>query len=307
MMKHTRSRDRVSSLSRVGGTSLAGRPLFAALTLSALAGCSYFSQREGVRLREEVYGLQTEITALQKTLENIRENQDQSGERLAQVSSDVSELNTSARRNDADIGIVLEVVRQDVARMKGQVDGITERVSALESETAQTREETDLRFQSIADEARIREEKNARERARATAAARARDSLLRTPRKAINEAESLLAEGDPDEARQLLRALELKRGKSRGWSTYAPEVIFLIGETYFAQDDFQQAAASFNVIRKKYPASRKWVPKSILKLGMCFERLGLKDDAKLFYKSVSKKYPRHPAGKEGRKLLSDMR
>ncbi|MBX2811031.1 MAG: tetratricopeptide repeat protein [Myxococcales bacterium] len=276
------------------------------LMLAALAGCSYYSQADGARLRDEVYGLQTEVDALQKRLRTIKNSQEQSGERIARMSSDVADLNTSARRNDADLGVVMEVVRQDVARMKGQVDTLVDRVSSLESETAQSREETELRFQALADETKLRAQANEREREQAADKAQAKDKLLRTPRKAIESARRLVKDS-PQEARQLLRALELKRGKRRGWATYAPEVTYLIGETYFAENDFQQAAASFNVIRKKYPQSLKWVPNSILKLGMCLERLDLADDAKLFYQRVEKKYPNHPAAKQARRLLRKMR
>ena len=277
----------------------------AIVALFTLGGCSTYSKSDGERLQAEVYDLQTKLKALQASLRSSQSAQREVKERLDRVHTDVSALNTAARRNDADIGVVLDVVRQDVARMKGQMDSVVDRVSVVESEAAQTKEEVDLRFQNMAEQERIRAEENARAKAQAMEAAKKRESLLRSPKRTLAEADRLLKD-NPARARQLLRALELKRGKSRGWSTYAPQTSFLIGETYFLEKNYQKAAASFNTVRKKYPKSSRWVPQSILRLGMCFEKLGLKDDAKLFYQSVSRKYPKHPAGREGKKLLSKL-
>ena len=76
----------------------------------------------------------------------------------------------------------------------------------------------------------------------------------------------------------------------------------MIGETYFAEGNFQQAAALYNGVRKDHPRSR-WLPESLFKLGMCFEKLGLKDDAKLFYQEVRKKHRRHAVAKKAKARL----
>lgn len=282
------------------------RSAAAGLVLIAASGCSFYSQSDGERLRDQVYALETQLTNLQRTLRQLESQQERGGKRLAKVASDVSDLNTAARRNDADIGVVLDVVRQDVARMKGQVDGMGERLSQVEAQATKTQEEVDLQFQNLAAKEKMRDAESAKEREAARKAAEKREALLSKPKKALNEAEKLIADGAPAEARQLVRALELSRGKKKGWQVYAPKAQYLIGESYFAEGQFQQAAAAFNDVRKKYPKSKTWAPGAILRLGMCFERLGLNDDAKLFYQNVVSKYPRHPAGKEAKRLLKKL-
>lgn len=269
-------------------------------------GCSYYSQADGERLRDEVYALQTQVTALQRTLQEVEAQQAKSDKQLTKITADIAELNTAARRNDADIGVVLDVVRQDVARMKGQVDLLSERMSEVEAKSAKTQEELDLRFQGLAAKEKIREAETAKEKAEAERAAAEREKLLSSPDAALKEAEQLLTANQPAEARRLIRALVIKQSDGKGWKTYAPKAHYLIGETYFAEEDFQQAAAAYNTVRKKYPTSKTWLPGSILKLGMCFDRLGLKDDAKLFYQTVARKFPRHPAGQEGKRLLDKL-
>lgn len=276
-----------------------------AVALLGASGC-YYSKADGEKLRDEVFALQTQVTALQRELAAFEKANARNGEQLARVANDVSELNSAARRNDADIGVVLDVVRQDVARMKGQVDSLNERLSEVEGSTAKTREELDLRFQSLAEADRIREAESAKAKQAAIEAAEKRAALLSKPKIALERAEALLEEGKPAEARALVRALEIEQKKSKSWGAYAPKAQYLIAESYFAEEDFRQAAAAYNAVRKRFPKSSTWLPGSILKMGMCFERLGLREDARLFYETVSKKYPKHPAGREGKRLLSQL-
>lgn len=270
------------------------------------SGCSFYAQSDGERLRDEVFVLKTQITSLQRKLNEAEARESKAKEELSKVSSVVSDLNTSARRNDADLGVILDEVRQDVARMKGQLDLLVERMSEVEGKAEKTSEELELRFQRLAEQEKIREAESAKEKAEAAAATRKQEALLSKPKVALKEAERLIEQGKAAAARKLVRALEISQRGERSWGVYAPKAQYLIGETYFIEEDFQQAAAAFNAVRKKYPKSKTWLPGSILKLGMCFERLGLKNDALLFYRSVSRKYPKHPAGKEGRRLLKKL-
>ncbi|MEL6188184.1 MAG: tetratricopeptide repeat protein, partial [Myxococcota bacterium] len=258
---------------------------------------------DGERLRDEVFALRTQLTAVQASLGQLQETADG---RLTKLSADVADLNGAARRNDADIGVQLEVLKGDFARVRGQVDALADRMSEVEGASAKTQEELDLRFKGLDEKAQIEAEQSAKARAAAEAVAQKRKALLSRPKAALNEAESLIEKGNPSGARELVRSLEIAQRKKKGWSVYEPKAFYLIGESYFAEGEFQKAAAAYNKVRKKYPKSKTWLPGSILKLGICFEKLGLNDDARLFYRTVSSKFPKHPAGREGRRLLSKL-
>ena len=231
------------------------RPAVVSVGVVALLGTSacFYSKADGEKLRDEVFALQTQVTALQRELGSVQKTSAAAEEQLASVSDDVAELNSAARRNDADIGVVLDVVRQDVARMKGQVDLLNERLSEVEGSTAKNQEELDLRFQSLAEAEQIREAESAKARQVAIAAAEKRAKLLARPKAALNRAEALLAESKPAEAHALVRALEIEQKKSKGWGTHAPRAQYLIGESYFAEEDYRQAAAAYNAVRKRFP------------------------------------------------------
>jgi tol-pal system protein YbgF len=66
---------------------------------------------------------------------------------------------------------------------------------------------------------------------------------------------------------------------------------YWLGETYYAQSDFRQAAQAFLRGYKQYPKSRR-AADSLLKLGISLDRLGQKQQACASYDAVSSEYPK---------------
>jgi tol-pal system protein YbgF len=66
---------------------------------------------------------------------------------------------------------------------------------------------------------------------------------------------------------------------------------YWLGETYFAQSDFRQAAQTFLKGYQQYPKSRR-AADSLLKLGISLARLGQKQQACAAYAAVSGEYPK---------------
>lgn len=65
---------------------------------------------------------------------------------------------------------------------------------------------------------------------------------------------------------------------------------YWLAETYFAKQDYHQAAKVFAQNYQQYPQGSK-APASLLKLGMSLGRLGKKDDACLSYTQLKKEFP----------------
>jgi TolA-binding protein len=280
-----------------GGAGRAG--LLIAVGSSGLMGaCAHYGKTEGQALESRVYALETRLEAVQADLTELRELQSSQGEQLDAIAKDVGTLNMAARRNDADFGVQLDELLQDVARLKGTTATLESRVSSLESSTTQAQEELDLKLEDL-------EKRRDGERAEAEASRR-RESLLQDPDRALDEARKLIDGGEPERARKLVRALMLEYEQDRGFAErFEPRAQFLVGETYFEAGQFQQAAAEFNQVRKAYPGSVV-VPTAYLRLGQCFERLNLIEDAKLFYKTVLKQFPRAPAARQARARLKEI-
>ncbi len=59
---------------------------------------------------------------------------------------------------------------------------------------------------------------------------------------------------------------------------------------HFNNKKWEDAILAFEDYRKNNPKGAEY-PEATLKIGMCFQNMGLKDDAKVFYKEVAEKFP----------------
>jgi tol-pal system protein YbgF len=280
-------------------------PAFVALLVLPSA-CAYYPREDGDRLKDEVYALQTQVTALQQSLAELQENEKAQKEQLAVMTQELGELSKAARRNDADLGVQLDTMMQDVARMKGTVESFNERMSGLEASTSKTQEEVNLRFAGLDEKQKITQAVSEEDKKRAQEDADRRERLLNDPVSVFAEARKLINGGKAADARKLVRELILRKEGDKPFKKRMGEAQFLLGETYYAEGNWQQAAAEYNTVRKSYPDSDH-VPDALFQLGMCFEKLKLIEDAKLFYQTVVQKHPKSEVAKEAKKRLKDLK
>jgi TolA-binding protein len=271
-------------------------------TLAILfTSCAYYSQEDGERLNNEVYALQTQVTALQQAMSQLQEMEKDQTKKLTAMTEEMAELSKVARRNDADLGVQLEEMLQEVGRMKGHVETFAERVSDIEAALAKVSGDLDVRFQQqAATQAKTEEEKK-----RAVEEAQRRERLYADPQALFAEVERMIAKNESNKARTWLREFSLRAEEDKRLKKNLDGAAFWIAESYVAEANWQQAAAEFNKVRKSYPNS-PLVPEAFFKLGVCFENLKLPNDAKLFYTTVVKKHPKSKAADKAKKRLKDL-
>ncbi|MBI5546594.1 MAG: tetratricopeptide repeat protein, partial [Deltaproteobacteria bacterium] len=61
----------------------------------------------------------------------------------------------------------------------------------------------------------------------------------------------------------------------------------LLGDSYFDEKQYRPAIFEYQKVREGWPKS-KWVPESLLKLGLCFQELGLAKEAKPFFEEAAR-------------------
>jgi TolA-binding protein len=81
------------------------------------------------------------------------------------------------------------------------------------------------------------------------------------------------------------------------------EIQYRIGETYFNEKDYKKASGAWDVVVKKFTKT-EWASWALYRQGECFEALGKKDAAALFYQSVIDDYPKSPAAVDAKKKLA---
>jgi TolA-binding protein len=276
------------------------RRFIAALLLPS--ACAYYSQEDGERLNNEVYALQTQVTALQQAVSQLQESEKDQSKKIGAMTEEMAELSKVARRNDADLGVQLEEMLQEVARMKGYVETFSERMSDIEAGVSKVQGDLDVRFQQQgADRAKTEEEKK-----RAVEEAAKRERLFADPEALFKEVENMLGKNEAGTARKWLREFVLRAEDDKKLKKFLDGAGYWIGETYLSEGDFQKAAAEFNKVRKDFPNST-YANEALFKLGVCFENLKLPKDAKLFYESVIKKAPKSKAAEKAKKRLKDLK
>ncbi len=270
------------------------------------ASCAYYSQEDGERLNNEVYALQTQVTAMQQAVSQLQDSDKDESKKISAMTEEMAELSKVARRNDADLGVQLEEMLQEVARMKGYVETFSERVSDIEAALAKVQGDVDVRFQGLAEQQKITQAKSEAEKKKAIEEAKRREQLFTDPPALFDEVERMIGKSEAKDARNLLREFSLRAEGDKRLKRSLDGAQYWIAESYLAEANFQQAAAEFNKVRKSYPKS-DYVPDVLFKLGVCFENLKLPNDAKLFYTTVVKKHPKSKAADKAKKRLKDIK
>jgi tol-pal system protein YbgF len=94
----------------------------------------------------------------------------------------------------------------------------------------------------------------------------------------------------------LSKYLKFPKGKN------TEEALFLRGEAFFAKEQYKKAILDYSGLQEKFPKS-KFIPKSLLKIGMSFDALGMKSDAKAFYQEILDKHAKAPEAKAAKAKL----
>tara|TARA_Y100000590_G_C15714445_1_gene1011397 strand:- start:151 stop:867 length:717 start_codon:yes stop_codon:yes gene_type:complete len=87
-----------------------------------------------------------------------------------------------------------------------------------------------------------------------------------------------------------------------GDQNHIQETTFLRAESYYAEKEYQKAIIDYSKFPEKYQKSKK-LPKVLYKIGLSFEGLGKKSDAKLFYDELVRKFPKSAEAKKAKSKL----
>ncbi len=78
------------------------------------------------------------------------------------------------------------------------------------------------------------------------------------------------------------------------------------GEENFEKKDWKKAILNYNKFRDSNPKSKKF-PEATYKIGVCFQELGMKDEAKTFFDEVIAKFPNAAEAKKARTRLKNLK
>lgn len=97
-----------------------------------------------------------------------------------------------------------------------------------------------------------------------------------------------------------------KAAASSATATVKKNSSYDIAEDLFGKKDWKGAILSYQKFVEDNPKSKS-VPDAKYKTGVCFQEMGLKDEAMAFYEEVSIQYPQSTAGKKAKIRISKLK
>lgn len=110
----------------------------------------------------------------------------------------------------------------------------------------------------------------------------------------LEQGKSRLISGDLEGAAEALSEY-LKSSKPR----QAEEATFLRGEAYFGLKQYKKAIIDFSKFPERFQKSRK-MPEALYKIGLSFDALGMREDARNFFQELIEKFPKTVEAKKAK-------
>ncbi|SDL40840.1 tol-pal system protein YbgF [Maridesulfovibrio ferrireducens] len=111
----------------------------------------------------------------------------------------------------------------------------------------------------------------------------------------------LVMNDKPLEARAKLT--EFLKNNSSG--KLAPNALYWIGETYYSEKSFAQSILKFKEVSRRFPKANK-VPDAMLKIGLAYDKLGDKENAVFYLRTLVDEYPKSDPAKIGNRRLNEI-
>lgn len=85
----------------------------------------------------------------------------------------------------------------------------------------------------------------------------------------------------------------------------APNALYWIGETYYSEKNFAQSILKFKEVSRRFPKAGK-VPDAMLKIGLAYDKLGDRENAAFYLRTLVEDYPKSDPAKIGRTRLREI-
>ncbi len=82
----------------------------------------------------------------------------------------------------------------------------------------------------------------------------------------------------------------------------SPNALYWIGETYYSEKSFAQSILKFKEVSRRFPKAGK-VPAAMLKIGLAYDKLGDRENAVFYLRTLIEDYPKSDPAKIGRERL----
>jgi TolA-binding protein len=210
--------------------------------------------------------------------------------KLVEVQRKLDELNQSARRSGADLSVGLDKVKEELARLRGDLEVEQHQVAQVEKTVEKLRTDTDGRLAALKGAGALDEFE-----------ARKKIAALENP----DDKGAVVALGVHEEAAGNRGvALEIFEHAVKSWPTdpMAAEAGYHAGQILLAQKKWRDAILALGRVAEGHPKSER-APDALVGVADAMTELGMAEDAKGVLQQVLEKYAKAPAAKRAREAL----
>lgn len=272
------------------------RRLLLAGALVALAGCWVPAER-GRAMEQRIARLEEENQLTTRQLEEqrelLRDRVAKADAKIGEVQRKLDELNSTARRTGADVGVRQEELARDLTQLRGQLEESQHRVQLLEQQVAQQKQDSDAKLAAMRGPAALEQFE-----------ARKKIEQLKKP----SDPQGFLALArEQDRAGEKAVARELYDELSRRWpkDPAAADAQYRLGELWAADGKHREAILAFGKVAQDFPRADR-APDAMLRTGDSLVALGMKDEAIGVLRELGQKYPSSEAARAARARLDQL-
>lgn len=266
------------------------------LVAIALAGC-WVPVERGRQMERRIQRLEEENALVTRQLDEqrslIQDRVAKADAKIAEVQRKLDELNATAHRTGADVGVRQEQLAQELAQLRGRLEEEQHRLLQLDQKLVEQKQETDGKFAALRG-------------AGALDQFEARRKLAELKRPA--DAPGLLALArEQEQAGEKGVARELYEEVARKWpkDPAAADAHLRLGELASAEGKHREAVLAFGKVAQDFPRSER-APEAMLRTGDSLLALGMRDEAAGVWRELQAKYPKAPAARAAREKLDDL-
>jgi tol-pal system protein YbgF len=300
------------------------------LSMSALPGCA---------TRTDVEAMQSDR---QQDLHRIRQLEAELAESKQQLKAEIEKSNDPLREKSADMWAEIQSLRSEIAKMRGEVDGLNIRMDRQvgTADSAVTVEDLSKRLAEVefamVNELQVDLPETSKKPAAAagsaataaTAPADAPEEGAPAPAKTVEVGKpgaaatgqaAPQADTDPakalyDKAYALYKENNFERARSY-WAeftdtfkghAFTPSAVFWQGQCYYMLKDYARAVILYEDVIEKYQKSSKYKA-ALLRSGYSWEHLGKPELAKMRFEEIIKKFPKSVEATQAKRSLDKMK
>jgi len=260
-------------------------PLFLCLAACATKG----------ELNSVLQDMEEMKTRLIQSEKNISAVKVQAKEIAEQSSGETLKTIEGLRKGNADLQANLDAMRVDVQVINGKVDDLGLAAKKPLDDISLLKEDTSKSVASMEERLKKLDAEMAQVNAKLAALAKSLEQQA-TPESTYKQAFDAYKNGEIAKARDLFNKFSEQFPDNK----LAANARYWIGETYYIEKNYEQAALEFQRVIKEYPGKEK-VPAAMLKQGLAFRELGDTKSTKFILKELIEKFPladEVPAAKE---------